>query len=139
MAASTEFVGDQIDVHVLAFRTQADADHAALHLLEDARHDHRFDRTDVVDQALALLPFRTGTAVIAGAQPEICDAVIVGQAALAVDMPEQPEPRHRVRVVHMPAHLAQFGAALDEVHRRPGRSPALCSDSRRNRCRWKSP
>ncbi len=86
---------DFADVHLGAFRAQADARHFRLHFLEHAGDDDRLNRAEVVNQAFRVVALRAGAGEILFLQPEPRDAVVVGQPEFAVNMLEQLCARQR--------------------------------------------
>src|ERR1700720_2924540 len=76
MSAAAELRGDFVDVHLVAFRAQADAREFGFDFLEDARDDDRLDGADVVNESLGVVALRAGAGEIAFLQPEPRDTVI---------------------------------------------------------------
>ena len=114
MAAAAELRRDVADVHRVAFRAQADAGLPRLQFLEDAGDDDRFDGADVVNQAFGFVGDGAGLGEVSLLQPEVGDAVAVGEPEVAVNVFEQPGAGERVGLVNLVANRGEVRAAADE-------------------------
>src|ERR1051325_895333 len=85
MAAAAENFRHGVDVHLLALGTEADAGERGINLLEQDRDDHRIDCADVVDQSLAVVRQCAGAGEVFLLEPEVGDAVVVGQMKTVID------------------------------------------------------
>ena len=123
MAAAAKLAADFADVHLVAFRAQADARHFRFHFLEHAGDDDRLNGAQVVDQAFRVVALRAGAGEIFFLQPEPSDAVFARQAEFAVNMLEQLRARQRIGLINFVANFREVGAARDQFRagvKRPG-------------------
>ena len=87
-------------------------------LLKDARDDDRLNGADVVNESFGVRAFRAGAGEISLLEPEPRDAVIGGEAKIAVNVFEQPRAGERIGLVNLVANFREVRAARDEF--RPG-------------------
>src|SRR5260221_5484207 len=78
VSPAAESSGDFVDVHLVAFGTQADAGQLRFDFLEHARHHHRRNCSDVIDQALRLAALGARTSEVPLFHPKIPNALVVG-------------------------------------------------------------
>ena len=88
MATAAKLAANFIHVDRRMFRAEADAREFRLNFLKYARHDHRLDRADVVNQAFGVVTLRAGAGKITFLQPEPRDLIISGQPEFAVNVLE---------------------------------------------------
>src|SRR5215212_11281864 len=117
MPSPAELSGDFVDVHGLAFRTQTDAGEFRFQLFKHAGDDDRGDSTDVIDQALGIAAFSSGAREIGFLKPEPGNLILVREAKMTIDVPQQTGAGKRVGLINFVTDFCQVGATLDEFTR----------------------
>lgn len=114
VAAAAKLRGEVAHVEIFVFGAEADAREFRFDFLKHTRDDDRLDVADVVNQAFGFVAHRAGAGEIRFFQPEIADAVVVGELEFVVKMPHQPCARERIGLINFVADFREVRAARDE-------------------------
>src|SRR5439155_19066338 len=114
MASAAKLRRDVVHIHLLALGAKADAGQVGFDLFEHARYHHGLDGADVIDEAFGIIRAGAGAGEISFFQPEIGDAVVVGEAEMVEDVPQQAHARKRIGLINLIADPGQIGAAIHE-------------------------
>src|SRR5262245_6475784 len=125
MAPAAEPPGHRADVHMVALGSETHASQFRFNLFKGAGHDDRFNRADVIDEALDVRGIGAGAGEVGLPQPEVGHLVVVGEVEMIVYMLEEADARERVGLINLVANPGEVRAALHEfggdvVGRRPG-------------------
>ncbi len=118
MAAAAELRGDFVHIDLVAFGAKADACEFGFDFLEDARDDDRLDGANVINESFGVIAVCAGAGQIGFFEPEPRDAVIGGEAELAINELEQSRAGDGIRLINFVANSCKVRAARDEFRAR---------------------
>src|SRR5438477_10909559 len=100
MAATPKLRGDFVHVHCSAFRAEADPRQFRFQFLEDTSHHYRRDGADVIDEALGVAALGACASEVGLFEPEIGDLIVVSEAEVPVNVPEETRSGERVGLIY---------------------------------------